>query len=45
MKRKTGCSADKLYQSLENISATHDGEENTDGLVIYPGPGSANGYR
>jgi hypothetical protein len=37
MKKKTRRLADKLYQSLENISATRDGEENTDGLKSIQG--------
>jgi hypothetical protein len=33
MKKKTRRLADQLYQSLESISATQDGDENTDNLV------------
>jgi len=37
MKKKDRLRADKLYQSLETISATRDGEENTDGLASIQG--------
>jgi len=37
MKKKDRLRADKLYQSLENIAATRDGEENTDDLASIQG--------
>lgn len=37
MKQKTLRIADKLYQSLESLSATHNGEESTDDLVSIKG--------
>jgi hypothetical protein len=37
MKKKDRLRADKLFHSLEAISATHDGEEDTEGLVAIQG--------